>query len=104
MDFANNIYLMQTNGTDRVLRVFTSGGVLTDTLRANLTGVDVISHIAVAPNGNIILTAGGYTSTLLVFDAAYQAEGAVSAERCDRHHRPHAVRRLQQPMGAALRR
>ena len=78
MDFANNIYLQQTLGATRPLRIFTSGGVLTDTLSTNLTGVDVISHIAVSPKGNIFLTAGRYTSTLLAFDANYRPLGRYS--------------------------
>ena len=57
MDSANNVDLIaQRVALDYgVLRVFTSGGVLTDTLRTNLTGVSYISNIAMAPNGDIVL-------------------------------------------------
>ena len=71
MDAANNIYVQERMGNDRPLLVFSSGGVLTDTLRFNSSGVGSIDGIAVASNGDIYLTArqAGAT-TLLTFNAA----------------------------------
>ena len=83
MDRANNIYVQETQGTDRTLTVFSSGGVLTDTLRFNNTGL-TIDAIAIASNGDIFLTARpnqqqpNPTTTLLAFDASLRARGRFS--------------------------
>ena len=79
MDASNNIYVQERVGPTRGLRVFSSGGVLTDTLTTNLTGFDSIDAIAVSRNGNIFLTARGLgASTLLAFNAAFRPIGRYS--------------------------
>ena len=74
-DKANNVYLIQSLGPpNRPLQVFTSGGVPTDTLRTDLSFVDGIDAIAVAPNGNIVLAGSGgqLGPTLFIYDAQFR--------------------------------